>query len=82
MQAVPFAVTALLPVVCFPTLGILDKEKTSSAYVNDAVFLFLGSFLMAAAIQRWNLHRRLAMRVILMVGTNPRRLLLVHRVRV
>jgi sodium-dependent dicarboxylate transporter 2/3/5 len=55
-QALPFSVTALVPVVSFPALGILDKDQTTSAYFNDAIFLFVGSFLLAAAVEQWQVE--------------------------
>jgi len=75
-EAVPLSVTALLPVVLMPALGIQDGKEVSKAYFNWIVFLFLGGFLVAAAMQRWNLHRRIALRVLLMCGARPLRVLL------
>ena len=75
-EALPLAITALLPLVLYPALGILSSGKTSINYGNHLVFLFLGGFMIAIAMERWNLHRRLALGLVARVGTKPRRLLL------
>ncbi|MCB0804440.1 MAG: SLC13/DASS family transporter [Bacteroidales bacterium] len=74
-EVVPLAVTALLPVVLFPLFGILDGKSVSSAYFNDVIFLFLGGFLVALAMQKWNLHKRIALRILLFTGVSPGRIL-------
>lgn len=68
-EAVPIAVTALLPIVLYPLLGIATPARTTAPYASDIIFLFLGGFLIAAAIQRWGLDRRIAMRTLAVVGT-------------
>jgi len=75
-EAVPIPVTALLPVALFPLLGILDGKVTASLYFNDTIFLFIGGFIFALAMQRWGLHRRIALRIILILGSGPMRLML------
>ena len=75
-EAVPLAATALLPVVLFPLLGIMDGRKVAPIYFNHVIFLFIGGFMVALAMQRWNLHRRIALRVLLLCGVRPRRILL------
>lgn len=74
-EAVPLPATALLPLVLFPMLGIADLADVSSSYASSTVFLFLGGFLLALGLQRWNLHKRIALRIVLMVGTKPTRLI-------
>ena len=74
-EAIPIPATALLPVALFPILGILDGRDTAAYYFNDTIFLFIGGFIFALAMQRWELHRRIALRIILTVGTGPRRLM-------
>lgn len=74
-EAVPLAVTSLLPVALFPLLGVAGVEETTRPYASSIIFLFAGGFLLAQAVQRWNLHRRIALHVVLVVGTSPRRLI-------
>jgi solute carrier family 13 (sodium-dependent dicarboxylate transporter), member 2/3/5 len=73
-EAVPMGLTALIPLVAFPLAGINTMEKTAAPYANSAVFLFMGGFLVAAAFERWGLHRRLAFFALRRVGTQPRRI--------
>jgi len=75
-EAIPIPATSLLPVALFPLLGILDGRVTASAYFNDTIFLFIGGFIFALAMQKWNLHRRIALRTILILGSGPMRLML------
>ena len=74
-EAVPIAVTALLPLVCFPLLDIASIQNTAAPYSNKVIFLFLGGFIVAFAMQRWNLHRRIALNVLRLAGTNGRSLI-------
>jgi sodium-dependent dicarboxylate transporter 2/3/5 len=73
-EAVPIAVTALLPLAVFPMLGIASIEDTAAPYANKVIFLFLGGFIVAFAMQRWNLHRRIALSVLQHTGGNGRAL--------
>jgi sodium-dependent dicarboxylate transporter 2/3/5 len=73
-EAVPLAATALLPVVLFPLLGIADIRVTTAPYAHPLIFLFLGGFLLGLAVQRFGLHRRIALWILLRVGTSPRAL--------
>ena len=73
-QAVPLPATALLPAILFPLLGVTDMKATTSAYGHPLVFLFLGGFVIALTMERWNLHRRIAIRIIAVAGTQPARL--------
>lgn len=74
-EAVPFAVTALLPMVFFPLLGVDDASTTASAYASPIIFLFLGGFIVALSIEQWGLHKRLALGVFSLVGTHARALI-------
>ena len=73
-EAVPIAVTALLPLVVFPLLGIASIQETAAPYSNKVIYLFLGGFIVAFAMQRWDLHRRIALNVLQVVGGNGRSL--------
>jgi sodium-dependent dicarboxylate transporter 2/3/5 len=75
-EAIPIPATALLPVAIFPLLGIMPGKAVAGTYFNHIIFLFIGGFIMALAMQRWNLHRRIALRTILVIGSSPKRILL------
>ncbi|MGH7607878.1 MAG: SLC13 family permease [Gemmatimonadales bacterium] len=72
----PLAVTALLPLALLPLLGTIDIADIARPYADPIIFLFMGGFFLAAATQRWHLHRRVALSVISTVGTKPHRLVL------
>src|SRR5690606_35081491 len=74
-EPIPIAAVALLPLALFPTLGIATIESASAPYANPVIFLFLGGFILAEAMHRWELHRRIALMVIVAVGTRPVRLI-------
>jgi sodium-dependent dicarboxylate transporter 2/3/5 len=74
-EALPIGVTSLLPLVLFPALGVMDGKAVSDAYVNYVIFLFIGGFLMALALERWGLHKRMALRILMALGGSPRRIL-------
>jgi len=79
-EAVPLEATSLLPLVLLPILGVygVGKEgafqKAATPYANSSIFLFLGGFLIALAVERWGLHRRVALLTVLLVGTQPIRI--------
>lgn len=75
-EAVPLAVTALLPIVLFPSLGIMNGKEVAPIYFNHIIFLFIGGFLVALAMRKWNLHRRIALRILMVFGSNPSNILL------
>lgn len=74
-EAVPIPATALLPIPMIPLLGIADEKTATASYANPLIFLFLGGFMLAQAMQRWNLHTRIALTIVNRVGTNPAGLL-------
>jgi sodium-dependent dicarboxylate transporter 2/3/5 len=71
-EPVPIYVTALLPIVIFPSLGVMSFTETSSNYTDKIIFLFLGGFLLAKAVEKSNLHQRFAYRVLKLFGTKPK----------
>lgn len=75
-EAVPLAVTSLLPLVFFPLFGVMKASDVASQYMNDVVFLFIGGFLVALAMERWSLHRRIALHVMRLIGGGKQRTLL------
>lgn len=75
-EAVPLAATSLLPLVLLPVLGIMSPEAAAVPYADPNIFLFLGGFFLAQAFQRWGLHRRVALLILSVIGTQPRQLLL------
>lgn len=75
-EAIPLAATALLPIALFPLLGIMKGKAVAPLYLNNILFLFIGGFMIALAMEKWNLHRRIALKVILSIGSSPTRILL------
>jgi len=75
-EAIPIAVTALLPLVLFPLSGGLDLSSTSGAFGHKYVFLYMGGFIIAIAIEKWNLHRRIALNIINLIGSDIRKIIL------
>lgn len=75
-EGTSLSVTALLPLVLFPLLGILPSKEVAPNYGNHLIFLFLGGFMIALAMEKWNFHKRLALWIISSVGTEPQRLIL------
>jgi sodium-dependent dicarboxylate transporter 2/3/5 len=75
-EAIPIAATALLPVALFPLLGVAEGREIATKYFNHIIFLFMGGFIIALALQRWNLHKRIALKIMLLIGTSPSRIIL------
>ena len=75
-EAIPIPATAMLPLGLFPALGILTPARASEPYANDLIFLFMGGFLLAVTMERWHLHKRIALQIMRLVGTSPNRLVL------
>ena len=75
-ECVPILATSLLPLALFPLLGIASSKEAAAPYANDLVFLFLAGFLLAAALEKWESHARVAYRLVLLVGLSGRRVVL------
>jgi sodium-dependent dicarboxylate transporter 2/3/5 len=76
MEAIPMAATALLPIALFPLLGVMPTAKVTESYANHLIYLFMGGFLIAAAIEKWQLHKRIALHTVSLVGVSPKRIVL------
>ncbi|MEK9648973.1 MAG: SLC13 family permease [Gammaproteobacteria bacterium] len=75
-ETVPIPATGILPIFLFPLLDVMPTSDVTLSYGNQILFLFMGGFLIAVAMQKWNLHRRIALSVINKVGSSPNRLVL------
>lgn len=75
-EVIPISVTALLPIVLFPLAGGLDLATTTAAYGHKYIFLYMGGFMIAIALEKWSLHKRIALNIIDFVGTNINRIVL------
>jgi sodium-dependent dicarboxylate transporter 2/3/5 len=75
-DAIPLAATALLPIVLYPLMGIMKGKDVAPIYFNYVIFLFIGGFMIALAMEKWNLHKRIALWIICGVGSGPSRLVL------
>ncbi|XP_055376880.1 protein I'm not dead yet [Condylostylus longicornis] len=73
-EVLPLPVTSMIPIVAFPVAGIMSSEATCALYFKDTLVMFIGGIMMALAVEHCNLHKRLALRVIQIVGCSPRRL--------
>lgn len=74
-ESMPIPATSLLPIALFPLLGIMKTQAATAPYANHLIFLFMGGFIIALSMQRWNLHRRIAMNIVRAVGFSPGRLI-------
>ncbi len=74
-EAIPIPATSLLPLVLMPLLGIIRMQAAAAPYASHLIFLFMGGFIIALSMQRWNLHRRIAMNIVKIIGFSPTRLI-------
>jgi solute carrier family 13 (sodium-dependent dicarboxylate transporter), member 2/3/5 len=75
-EALPMPVVALLPLILFPLLGISTIGETAAPYANEVIFLFMGGFMIGLAIEKWNLHKRIALNIVRVTGTSGNRIIL------
>ncbi|MCU0331835.1 MAG: SLC13 family permease [Ignavibacteriaceae bacterium] len=75
-EALPLAATSLIPLIFFPITGIISTEEIASSYINSIIFLFLGGFLIAIAMEEWALHKRIALKIITIFGGSPTSIIL------
>jgi sodium-dependent dicarboxylate transporter 2/3/5 len=75
-EALPMPVVALLPIILFPLFGISPIDVTAVSYANPVVFLFMGGFMLGLAIEKWNLHKRIALNIVRITGTSGNRIIM------
>lgn len=75
-EAVPMAITALLPLILFPLIGVMTLKVTGATYGHPIIFLFIGGFMIAKTIEKWRLHTRIALFIILNIGNDPKSIIL------
>ena len=75
-EAIPIPITSLLPILIFPLSGVMGTGEVAASYGDDLIFLFAGSFMIALAMEKWNLHKRVALSIIAFIGTNPNMIIL------
>ena len=75
-EAVPIPITSLLPILLFPLTGVMETGAVSASYGDPLIFLFVGSFMIALTMEKWNLHKRIALSIIAFIGTNPSMIIL------
>ena len=75
-EATPIAVTSLLPLALFPLLDLMTMQEAAAPYANEVIFLFMGGFFLAKSMEKWGLHRRIALAIVARMGTSPTRVLL------
>jgi len=75
-EAIPIPITSLLPLVIFPLTGAMSSKEVAASYGANTIFLFMGGFMLALAMEKWSLHRRVALSILTFVGTSANRLVL------
>ena len=75
-EVVPVAITAMLPMILLPVFGIASAKETGTKYMDSILFLYIGGFILAFALEKWNLHKRVAFKILSVAGTKPSRILM------
>jgi solute carrier family 13 (sodium-dependent dicarboxylate transporter), member 2/3/5 len=75
-EIIPMPMVALLPLITFPILGLMTIDETAKAYANPVIFLFMGGFIIGLAIEKWNLHKRIALNIVRLTGTSGNKIIL------
>lgn len=75
-EAIPIPATSLMPIALFPLLGVMKSSASTAPYANHLIYLFMGGFFLAVTMERWNLHRRVALYTIKAIGTSPARMIM------
>lgn len=75
-EAVNIYVTSLMPVILFPLMGVMGIDAVAPQYMKDVIFLYIGGFMLTFAIERWNLHQRFSLRILMSFGNSPEKLVL------
>lgn len=75
-EAIPMPAVSILPLVLFPLMGISSIKETAAPYANEVIFLFMGGFMIGLAIEKWNLHKRIALSIVQFTGTKGNRIIL------
>jgi len=75
-EAINIYFTALIPITFLPFLGVMSMKELAPAYMPDIIFFFIGGFLLAFALEKWDLHKKIALKILLLMGNSPRRILL------
>lgn len=72
-EALPLPISSMLPIVLFPLMGIMDTQKTCMMYMKETIIMFLGGLIMALAVEYSNLHKRVSLKVLTIIGCSQRR---------
>ena len=75
-EAIPIPATALIPIVLYPLFGVMSPADVTQSYAHHLIFLFMGGFMIAVTVEKWNLHQRIALNTIRVVGMTPDRIIL------
>jgi sodium-dependent dicarboxylate transporter 2/3/5 len=75
-ESIPLGITSLVPIILFPILGVIDGKTIASTYFNSTIMLFLGGFFIAIAMEKWELHRRISLTILNIIGGTPSRMIL------